>query len=458
MSFEKKVFESILKYDLLKNGDSVLIALSGGPDSVALLRVLARFRRKLKLKVSAVYINHRIRPNAAKKEEKFCAELCSKLNVRFVSVSEDIPKLSNKLKKGIEETGRDFRYEKFTEIANELKCNKIALGHHIDDRVETILFRILRGTGSTGLKGIPVKRSKFIRPLYDVTKKEILKFLRSSKYKFCTDRSNATVEYKRNYIRNRLLPLIRKEINSNIDGALLNLSETIAAEDIYLEEIVAKAFDKCVTHTPGGKLIVALTAFNNYDLWVQRRLVRRCLTDVSGSGGFPDKITVERVLEVANGSKKGVSVPPKIECQKIHDSLYIFEKRKLSFLSKLKVPGTTSVVSAGLKIVSKIVKNANVTRNRRSQNVIVDLNKISGKLLVRNIKTGDRFQPLGMKGSKKVGDYLTDRKVETVLRNEIPVIADGRGIVWLGGFEIDERVKVNGNTKEALQIELNYNS
>ena len=153
MGLVEKVVKTIEENKLLESGDTVLVALSGGPDSVALLHVLVKLRRRYKLQLSAVYINHQIRPKAALKEDKFCHNLCADWKVGYRSITHNIPKLSKSLRMGIEETARDFRYEQFEIIAQELDCNKIALGHHIDDRVETVLFRIFRGTGRTGLQG-----------------------------------------------------------------------------------------------------------------------------------------------------------------------------------------------------------------------------------------------------------------------------------------------------------------
>ena len=151
MTFAHKVNETIGKYNLLAEGDSVLVALSGGPDSVALLHILHQLGKKQKLKLYAIYINHNIRKKAAKEEERFCRELCSRLDIELFIVSEDIPALAKYLGKGVEETVRDFRYATFENLAKENKIDKIALGHHADDRVETVLFRLLRGTGKTGL-------------------------------------------------------------------------------------------------------------------------------------------------------------------------------------------------------------------------------------------------------------------------------------------------------------------
>ncbi len=175
-----KVKKTIAEHDLIKQGDSILVAFSGGPDSVVLLSVLCKLRRSMKLQVHAVYINHSLRPRAAAKEEAFCRRLCKRLKVELTIKRADIPSVARRTKRGIEETARDVRYCIYNELADSMGCTKIALGHHADDNVETILFRILRGTGRAGLLGIPIKRGRIIRPLLHSTKKEILDHLKEA--------------------------------------------------------------------------------------------------------------------------------------------------------------------------------------------------------------------------------------------------------------------------------------
>ena len=175
----QKIKRTIRDFDLVKTGDRILVALSGGPDSVALLHMLCRLRPAMNLSLVALYINHQIRPREARKEEAFCRRLCEQLRVELQIVTARIPDIAKKEKKGIEEASRDFRYRTFESMAVKESFNKIALGHHTDDQVETILFRILRGTGKPGLVGIPVSRGRIIRPLYEVTRREILSYLDS---------------------------------------------------------------------------------------------------------------------------------------------------------------------------------------------------------------------------------------------------------------------------------------
>ncbi|MFH1372900.1 MAG: tRNA lysidine(34) synthetase TilS [bacterium] len=451
-----KVKNTINEHQLLNRGDAVLVALSGGPDSVALLHLLTHLQRPMGLKLTAVYVNHQIRPDAALREERFCRKLCDRLGMELTIVSEDLPALARASKKTLEEAARDFRYQLFARLALEQDIDRIAVAHHRDDRAETILFRILRGTGTSGLAGMPIRRDKIIRPLFEVTKKDILVYLKRHRLKYCVDESNRDCTFARNFIRNRLLPDIRDHLNTNVDGALLNLSETVHREEAYLQEIVQKIRKKIVQTTVGGKIELDLNRFDGYDVWLRNRLLRYCLVELSPTGRMPDKIVVERLDESCRRRNKGFSLPEKVQAAVVRDRLVLFRKNIGAYSQEL-VPGRKcSLPQLRLSFYYSRPRTTGdrVVRERRARKVLLDRDRLSPPLIVRNIRRGDRFVPLGMKGSKRVGDYLTDRKVAGVYRDEIPVVCDGKGIVWLVGFEIADRVKIDNRTEKVVAIEV----
>ncbi len=452
----KKVRNTIREHELLSVGDSVLVALSGGPDSVALLHLLSCLQKGMELRLAVVYVNHQIRPRAAKKEERFCRELCDKLRVELTVVREDIPALARSKKKGLEETARDFRYSLFKKLATEYGCDRIALGHHVDDRVETILFRILRGTGRTGLQGIPIKRGGLVRPLYDVTKKEIYAYLKRHRLQFCVDQTNTGIDFARNYIRNRLLTDVRRYLNPQVDVALLNLSETAHQEEAFLNGIVRRAQKKIVRTTVGGKIELDLKRFREYDIWLRRRLLRHCLRELSPYGQAPDRTVVNRLDEVCLTGGKALSLPDERQAIRTGDKLVLYSKGGFAYSEELK-PGKTCKLSQlrlNIRCRLPVVFDGPLEKTKRSRRVWLDWERLFPPLVVRNIKRGDRFVPLGMKGTKKIGNYLTDRRVARVYRDEIPVVCDQKGIVWLVGYEIADRVKINSSTTKVIGIEV----
>ncbi len=450
------VIRTIEDRQLLQPGDRVLVALSGGPDSVALAHVLHSVRHRYDLELATVYVNHQIRKRAAKQEERFCQALADRLGIELYLVTEDIPALATSAKKGIEETARTFRYGVFERLAQDDGYDKIAVGHHADDQAETVLFRVLRGTGRSGLLGIPVKRGKIIRPLLYVGRKDILAYLKDNGLEYCIDKSNLRNEYKRNFIRNRLLVTIRKHINPAVETALSNLAESSTAEDEYLNGLASRAFRKSVRQTVGGKLELDLDGYGRYDLWLRRRLLRLCLTQGLSADQPPDLTTIEQLDDACLIRRKAISLPGGISAVLVGNRMVLLRIRNSSVYAVSLKQGQKAALP-GLRLhvryrVSDSVPDR-LDKKRRSNKVVVDAGKIRFPLTVRNIRPGDRFRPLGMRGGKKVGDYLTDRKVPLIYRDEIPVVCDKDGIVWLTGFEIAERVKVDGSTRKVARIE-----
>jgi tRNA(Ile)-lysidine synthase len=333
--------------------------------------------------------------------------------------------------------------------------DKIALGHHADDQAETVLFRILRGTGLTGLGGMPIKRGKIIRPLLRLRRSDILAYLAVRKLEFCTDQSNSEVDYARNYIRNNLLPEIRENLNPSVESALLNLAATAGIENEYLHGVMMRKFRRLGSMTPGGKLKLAVEEVVKQPAWLRLRLLRHCLLTASSDHTPPDLSSVKRLEELVLGGKKGLSLPGKIQAVVESGQLLVFRRGQKRFEKNLEPGETTDLPSAGLIFSIKILHYTDrIGKQRRSLKVSLDNSSIYPPLMVRNIRSGDRFSPLGMRGTKKVGDYLTDRKVDRFLRDEIPVVCDTKGIVWLVGYEIADRVKTTASTREVLQIEV----
>lgn len=454
MSVEETVAETIAEFELLKHRESVLVALSGGPDSVALLHLLYGLRRQYQLTLDAVYINHNIRKQAARKEEKFCQRLCDKLGVKLFIVSEDIPALAKSSRKGVEQAARDFRYRTFDNLCDKHAIDRIAVGHHIDDRVETVLFRITRGTGKTGLSGIPPSRGRIIRPLYRLTKDQILTFLKKRKITYCIDQSNLSVDYTRNYIRNRLLPEIRKNLNPAVDRAILNLSEMAGEEEAYFERYIRDISKRLLKQTAGGKIELDLRKYNSYDRWVRRRLLRYCLAELSGSSPMPDKVVVDRLDNICRGGKKGVSLPGGLQAVIAGQMAVIYRRKAENYRVPL-VPGKVCRLTTPRLTFRMSVHNrqaVQLSRQKQARAVQLDYDKVAPPFEVRSVRAGDRFQPLGLKGTKSVSDYLTDRKVHRVYRDEIPVVCDSKGILWLAGYEIADRARIDGSTRKVLKI------
>ncbi|MEA2031805.1 MAG: tRNA lysidine(34) synthetase TilS [candidate division Zixibacteria bacterium] len=451
----EKFRKTIKKHNLIAPGNSVLVGLSGGPDSVALVHILHQLKSELELFVGVVYVNHGIRVDEAAAEEEFCQTFCNKLSLDLMIVREDIPVLARKHRKGIEETARNFRYGVFDRIASEDGYDKIAVGHHADDQVETILFKILRGTGRIGLLGMSHHRGKIIRPLLDVTRKEILQYIEEHNLSYCIDKTNQDLDIRRNFIRNQLLASIREHINPRVDSALLNLSDTMLYEEQYLQSVVEQALEKTVSYSIGGKIELALEPLCGYHKWLRRRLLRHCLTAASKNGLSPNKVTVERMDTACLKKYKAISLPGKIQAVRIDKKMVIFRREVSSEVRQLETDNEVSLEGIALNFGYRTEKfrQSDMHWIRRSLSVVIDIDKVKPPLVVRRIRDGERFGPLGMIGSKTINSYLSDKGVHRVYRDEVPVVCDRRGIVWLVGFEIADSVKTNEKTKKVIRLE-----
>ena len=449
------VVKYIQEFNLVQPGQSVLVALSGGPDSVAMLHLFCSMRKSWKLRVGAVHLNHNIRKRGAKADQRFCERLCASLGVEIFVETRDVPALAQEWKMSLEEASRKCRYDLFEAVASANKFASVALGHHRHDQAETVLFRIIRGTGRTGLLGMSPKRGIYIRPLLSVSRDAIKQYLQVHGLEYRVDRSNTDNRFARNYIRNRLVPLIERNLNPSILSQLNELADTLRPEEEFLDSLAGSEMSRTVRRMPSGRMEADTDRLEAMEVWLLRRVVRYCLAQLSVGGQVPAKRTVDRVIDAVKAKRPQLSLPNGMRAIVAGGKLYLASRTKVAFNKKLEIGGDTEIDRLGtlFRAREECGENLDLVRVRRSQKATLSKEKLQPPLLVRSLKPGDRFRPLGMSGSKKIGDYLTDRKVPVILREEIPVVCDRKGIVWLVGYEIAERVKIDNNTKEALTIE-----
>lgn len=456
MQLDYRIEEFIRRLGLIEKGDRVLIAFSGGPDSTALLYLLRQISARLKFRLCAAYINHQIRPRAAVKELRYCAELCHRLGIDFVAGESDVPRFARGNSLSLEEAAREARYVLLEEIAREEKCNKIALGHHADDVVETIFFRLLRGTGPQGLEPMKPRNGKYIRPLLEVERCEIATYLSQMKISYLLDQTNFKADYSRNYIRNKVLPVIEKHFGAGYRKAVRQFAEIAVKQDRFLLGIAQAEFDRISQITPAGKILLDLNKLRVYDEALRDRVLKIAMEKMMSQAGAGSSAEITAINKIISGNRLAVS---------LKRGAKVFRERELLILSapsskisgiplevgsRFKIPGFRLEFSC--RLIPK--KTAKVGLQKGGARVNIDYDKIVLPLLVRHLRAGDSFQPLGMKGTKKVGDFLTDWKVPRFLREEILVVADTCGIVWVTGYQIDDKYKLDRETRKVLQIEI----
>ena len=450
----KQVKTTLKKYKLIKTEDRVLVSVSGGPDSVALLAVLHELMDMFKWDLQVAHINHKLRGKESNKDQEFVYKLASKYGVEFHSVSVDTKKLAKEKKLSLEEAARNIRYEFLGKTADRIKAHKIALGHTQNDQAETVLMRLFRGAGSLGLSGIPIKREKFIRPLLEVTRQEILEYLKEKNLRYRQDKTNLKTDFLRNKIRLNLLPWLNKEVNPEIVATLSRTAMILNETEQFLNKETEKIFKKVAKSTK-DKITLDLEKFSFYDKILKRNLIRKCWQKLTADVYPLDYQPVERVLDLIESNKIGKRVNLKngYWAELNSNQLVIFKKQPIKVNILAKFPGEVRLNGFNLK--GQVVERKNLPekiKNLDEKFAYLDWGKLKAPLKLRFRSAGDRFKPLGMEGTKKVSDFLVDLKVPRYKRDEILLLISGAKIAWIVGHRISEEFKITKQTKKVLAL------
>ena len=300
---EEQVLNCINKYELIKPKDRVVIGVSGGPDSICLLHVLNSLKEKLDFDIYVAHINHMIRKEADD-ETEYVKDFCKRLEIECFVKKVDVEEIAKEEKRGTEETGRKIRYAFFEEVLEKVGANKIATAHNLNDKAETILLNIVRGSGTSGLKGIEAKRDGlFIRPLIETSREDIEEYCKINELEPKIDKTNLENIYRRNKIRNELIPYIQKELNPNIVKTLNRLSEVVAVENEYLEEVTENEFNNILIKKElPNSIVLSLKKFNNLALVIKRRLILYTINKVVGNTMGIEKINIDEIIKLCENN------------------------------------------------------------------------------------------------------------------------------------------------------------
>ena len=297
-----KVLNTINKYNLINDGDRIVLGVSGGPDSIAMLNILNDIKNDKNLHMNfdiiVAHVNHMIREEAID-DQRFVENFCKKIGVSFYAKSIDVQKIANNKKIGTEEAGRNARYEFFDEILEKENANKIAIAHNKNDKIETIIMNMLRGSGITGLKGIePIKNNKYIRPLIECERFEIEEYCAKNGIEPRIDRTNFENVYTRNKVRNIVIPFIKQEFNPNIIQTMDRLSDLVKEEDEYLEKLVETKYNDYVEQEDKGQIIMNLKDFNKEEKVIKSRLLLYTISRLLGTTKGIEKIHIEDIIKL----------------------------------------------------------------------------------------------------------------------------------------------------------------
>lgn len=300
---EQKVYEFITKYKLIENGDRVVLGVSGGPDSICMLNILNKIMKEklIDFEIVVCHVNHGLRENAVLDEE-FVKDFCEKIGVQCFVKHVNLKQVAEEQKRGLEETGRIIRYEFFDEILQKTNSNKIAIAHNINDKAETIIMNVLRGSGPAGLVGIEAQNGKYIRPLIEIKREEIESYLEEQKIVARHDESNDENIYTRNKIRNIVIPFIKEEFNPNIIDTLERLSDIIKEQEEYLEFQTEKCYNEVCLEEINGEIVIDLKKFNSLEKVIQKRVILYSVKKIFGSTKGIEKIHIEDIIKLCNNN------------------------------------------------------------------------------------------------------------------------------------------------------------
>ncbi len=454
--FIEKLKGTIRRCELLQKGDRVLVALSGGPDSVALLYGLLSIKPEFNLRLSVAHLNHKLRGTESDQDEKFARSLASGLKLEFFSKRVDVKTEAKKKKLSIEEAAREVRYQYLEKIAGQINADKIAVGHQADDQAETFLMRLFRGAGGVGLSGIPARRGRIIRPLIQIRREEIKKFLKENKIPYRLDSSNYLSDYFRNRIRLTLLPKIKKEFNPKIVESLNRTADIISLQQEYIWKKCEQIIED-IGKRRKDKIILDSNEFAACDRCLQREMTRLCVKDLKGDLNQLSFESVDRALNLIGQKKSGkkVKLAGKIWVELGGKELAFYEEKPAKHDYSLTLPGQVNLKDWGIKIKSEIIKKRSVQENLFTQDQSVaffDWDKLKGPFRLRTRNRGDKFRPLGMKGTKSLADFLIDAKVPRHIRDEAAILTSKGKIAWVVGYRMSDEFKVTRQTKEVLKI------
>lgn len=503
------------QHNLIPFGETVVIGVSGGADSICLLTLLHECQNELGMRLHVAHLNHGLRGAESDADASYVAALARSLFLPITFDRQDVASYKARKKCSLEEGARELRYAFFTRVAEEVGSIRVAVGHTQDDQVETVLMHILRGTGTSGLRGLApcssmlygkqemslrAARSNLlvIRPLLDITREEAMRYCQEHKLEPRFDSSNRSLSFFRNRLRLELLPLLR-QYNPCVDQALLRLADIAKGDDSFIEKQALHLWDE-VARREDNAVCLDKKKISTLPIALQRQVVRLAIDELVGDTRDIEAVHIEALRTLLSKPVgKQISLPNGIICHGEYDEIIIrvsrspdFEHSEEGGMAKrylplscpfpilqgdfpLKVPGKT--ILPGWRVVASIspsgIATLTKTEGKQSRNphrirggagrvsflstvAEFDLNKTGTNLSLRQRQPGDRFQPLGMNTAKKLSEFMIDAKIPFSWRHHVPLVCSPEQIIWVVGYRIDDRAKVTEATREILRLEFSY--
>jgi len=461
LKMEQSVQQTIRTRNLLHPGERLFVAVSGGPDSVALLACLVALRSRWDWEIMVGHVNHGLRGPEREADAQFVQTLGERWGLPVKVTNLELKKSEVKLQKGsLQELARNARYAVLEQWVRDMGASKLALGHTADDQAETVLLWMLRGSGTGGLAGIPPKRAPgIIRPLIDIARNEILAYLHERGLVYRTDSSNTQPIYLRNRIRQDLVPHL-KTFSPGIVRVLTRQADLLRDDHTYLEEISQKAIQHMCSFEKDGTVRIDTGALCSLPLPIRRRVVRCCMQRFTKNSKSPRFDVVEGVLhQVEQGHSGWMTQIKGVEVSQEYDQLLLrprnrereFQESSDSQTTGLPIPSEIVWSSTGQRLCIEYKQSEPVTSSNALTSVYFDAETFTPELAVRSWVPGDTFCPKGLGGrKKKLQDFFSDIKLPRSQRNKVPLVVAPEGILWVGGLREDERFQVSSTTKSVV--------
>lgn len=439
--FKKYIKEN----EIVKEYDSILLCVSGGADSMFMSNLFVTIKSEFGLKLYIAHLNHGIRGEEADKDEEFVKKFAIENNIAFFSKKVNMREYGKMMKISEEDAGRRLRYEYFNQIADTEGIERIATAHNMNDRAETLLLNILRGSGIKGLESIEPKRGNIIRPILCFKRKEIEAFMHNNGYEFRTDKSNLESDYKRNFIRNEIIPKIEEKFKSDLTLSLNRLSKIASLNNKFVEDIISSDFKKSVKDDK-----INIEIFNKFNFYEKTLILRKYIEKICGNLKDISYVNIEDIINLIsaeNSSGKKIDILKKYYFVIDFNSAYLIKKEsfnKIESFVDFEIDKVYNIGDLKFRFVlsEKPVDGA----------LFVDYDKIKGKLIMRNKKENDKFMPYGRNGHKKLKKYFIEKQISSSKRERVIILSDEENIVMIPPYDVSDIYKIDSSTKRFLNF------
>lgn len=453
---------------LLLPGETIVVGVSGGNDSTALLHILASLNKQYQYgwKLHAVHLNHGFRGEEARLDAQYAEALCSELGVVFHLFAYDVPSYMKKTGKGSQEASRELRYRFYREVGSAHGASKLALAHHADDQVETILFRLVRGSRLQGLTGMPQRRMledsemELVRPLLHKTRQELEAYCQENRLVPREDSSNRSRKYKRNLLRLDVMPLLA-EVNERYREHILDLARAISQDEAFLTRLARERLDEATIEKKQEAFMIDKDKFQTCDVALQRRMITLILSYLSKHTEWSSQ-HVETVLHMLGGSRPSAELhlPDKLVVSRMYGRI-LFSRRKRqdcihTYSYELAVPGVTRIDESNATVHISYLEGPMDWGRLPDNEAVFDADQLPGALYLRNRKPGDRLTLFGSADGKKLKDLLIDAKFPRAWRDKLPLLTAGDEVILVPGVRRSAVAPVNEQTRRFLHVRVEF--